>query len=787
MLTGTSWLGGALGDQPTLVTEPAFSAQAGLQANAVYTAPIGGETGQAVRVSGVRDFTRVAAGDHWRIGQRIARIAGTQSLGQACILLRTGTTNRGDVFLRNQNGGNWALRGAAGGTTYLGQDTTVVANGSGAYRLELEYTSDGTTHTIRLLVFYPANTGGIPDQVFTGTVAGPIDNVRVLNPTGSTGLTMDHGTLWFEDTGAPIWEDTTNDASGAMTFPGATVAGTGVFAAAPTLHYNLAGAATADGFTVTARTTAATSCRLKVSTTSDLATAPVYSPAAAPDADGYVDLVVTGLAPSTRYFWGVEVDGVLDAAMNGQAWTLAAAGVPASFTFASSSCHDWTGSDVFANALARLQAIGARFFVQLGDLGYPYTTAAGTPVAPSNRAQLRADRLLQFETPAVMAFYRAFALSHTYSDCDGAGANSDGTWPAFLSGDVQAAYRQMLPLPPMPLPDSQARAWVVGRVRFIHTDELTMSSARGATDNAAKTKLGIAQKAWFKAQLDAAKAARQAVVWFGDGPWVGAPSVGGTLQEWRAYNTERVEIGNYIAAAGMSKQVLRIHGDTHALAADDGTNNPYGGFAFISAAPFSTTAQVWGSPTTNGRWPAVSGPGRQHGEYTVTDTGNTLTVTFSGRAWDTDTTAYVERVTMTVDLTPPPSAAGIAAMTLPSAQIAAGGHVDAPVVTGTGVIVMGALRATGQGASVPPSHDVAGIGELSAPALAAHGVGRAAPPAIVGVIAAVFGPLLIASIGATAVPRVPALDARQREPDSGGRALDAEGGDVSLCSDSNWE
>ena len=787
MLTGISWVGGALGEQPTLATEPAFSAQAGLQANAVYTAPMGGESGQAVRVSGVRDFTRTVAGNHWRIGQRIARIAGTQSLGQACILLRTGTTNRGDVFLRNQNGGNWALRGAAGGTTYLGQDTTVVANDSGAFRLELEYTSDGTTHTIRLLVFYPSNTGGAPDQEFTGTLAGPVDNVRVLNPTGTTGLTMDHGTVWFEDTGAPIWEASPADGSASMTLPAAAAIATGTFTGPSALHYNLVGAPTADGFTVTARTTAAASCRLKVSTSADLATAPVYSPPATPDADGYVDLVVTGLAAATQYYWGVEVDGHLDTTKNGQAWTLAAAGVPASFTFASSSCHDWTGSDVFANALARLQAIGARFFVQLGDLGYPYTTNAGTPVAPSNRAQLRADRLLQFEAPAVMAFYRAFALSHTYSDCDGAGANSDGTWPAFLSGDVQAAYRQMLPLPPMPLPDSQARAWVAGRVRFIQTDELTMSSARGATDNAAKTKLGTAQKAWFTAQLDAAKAAGQAVVWFGDGPWVGAPSVGGTLQEWRAYNTERVELGNYIAAAGMSKQVLRIHGDTHALAADDGTNNPYGGFAFISAAPFSTTAQVWGSPTTNGRWPAVAGPGRQHGEYTVTDTGSALTVTFSGRAWDADTASYVQRITMTVDLTPPHASTGTAAMTLPAAQITAAGHVEAPAVTGAGAIVIGALRATGQGASVPPFHDVAGIGQLRAPALAAHGAGSAVPPAILGVITAVLNPLLVAAVGTTVPPRAPSIDARRREPDPAGRALDAEGGDVSLCSDSNWE
>ncbi|QEA30379.1 hypothetical protein FGL91_18600 [Microbacterium sp. CBA3102] len=618
----SSFTGGAIGTNPTTATETWASSAGGTEANMTYQAGIAGTSGQSVEVAGARDLVWTPSGSHWRLGMWINRASGAQTLGQACILLRSSTTNRADLFLRNQNGGQFALRAGSGGTTYAGQSATTIANGD-VWWVELEY--DNTDVTVYL--WEPGNTTGTPDDTFTSTTAAAVDNVRLFNPTGSTGLTMRFGELWTSD-GEQIRSG--SGGSGALTLPALTVSGAGTFVGPPTLHYNLGGGPTADGFTVTARTSGASSCRIKASTTSDLLTSPVFSGAVSPDADGYVHISISGLSSGTKFYWGLEVDGELDTSMNGAVWTLTPSGTPTSIVFTSTSCHDWTGSTVFGLALTRFEAIESRIHVMLGDLGYPWITSSGTPVAPSDVAQLRAARLNEFEAANVMAFYRSRALSYTYSDGDGAGANSDGTWPGFTSNAVQTAYRQQVPLPDMPLADVQARSWVDGNWRFIQTDELTVASARGATDNSSKTKLGAAQKAWFKAELLAAKAARQSVIWLGDGPWGGSPSVGGTLQEWRAYNTERVELGNFIASNGMTDYLIRVHGDTHALAADDGTNNPYGGFAFISAAPFGTVAQVWGSTTTNGRWPDVSGSARQHGEYTLTDTGTTRTLVFSG-------------------------------------------------------------------------------------------------------------------------------------------------------------
>lgn len=98
------------------------------------------------------------------------------------------------------------------------------------------------------------------------------------------------------------------------------------------------GAATPSGFEVRAKVTG-TTASLVVSQSSDLSSPVATVGPVTPDAStGLCVFTVTGLAASTRYYWGVKVDGTVDAAFPGTCKTFPVAGKPASFTIAAGVC-----------------------------------------------------------------------------------------------------------------------------------------------------------------------------------------------------------------------------------------------------------------------------------------------------------------------------------------------------------------------------------------------------------------------------------------------------------------
>lgn len=185
---------GTIGTSPTLATETWAASVGGTEANMTYQAGIAGTAGQSVEATLARDFVWNTPGSHWRLGMWVNRLSGTQILGLAVILLRSGTTARGDLFLRNQNGGQFALRAGVGGTTYAGQSTTTVASGD-VWWVEVEYNAT----TMNVFLWKPGNVTSVPDDSFTSTTAGTVDNVRLFNPSGTTGMTMRFGELWMSD------------------------------------------------------------------------------------------------------------------------------------------------------------------------------------------------------------------------------------------------------------------------------------------------------------------------------------------------------------------------------------------------------------------------------------------------------------------------------------------------------------------------------------------------------------------------------------------------------------
>lgn len=614
----TTWIGGSIGQTPNLTREPMFSFHTGTESNATYVDAIGGETGQAVRTNGLsRAFTLSVSGTHWRRAFRVARRSGVASAGQAVFLLIGGGVNRGDIFLRNQNGGNWTLRGGAGGTTYFGQQSVVAGENSGIFRMELEYSSNGTTHTIRLMIYNPGNTTGVPNDIYTGTVAAPIDTIRFLNPTGATGMIMDFGTLWYESTGAPIWE---SGAAGTLDF----VSG-------------LAVNSTGEKLIIAGKVLNADKVEVKFG--DQLVTANL-------DSDGYFKAseVVGTLGRTVN--WEILVDDL--SARTGSTRTLPSGNT---LRILAGSCYDTYTSGFFANADAR----NPDLIFNGGDKGYFWlSTSPNGPTAPADAAAIRSLKEPMLRASAVQSLFSKYPELYIYSDCDGAGSNSDGTYVGFTSNAVQTAFRQQFALPELPMSDNAGRVIVWKKFRIILTDETTLASAKGSTDNSTKTKLGASQKAWFKQQIDLASENGEAILWVGDAPFHGPKDTsGGTANEWTRYDTERLELVAYMQAKDVLSQIIRFNGDRHSLAADDGTNNPYGGFGTVNAAPFHTTAQPYGMAASEGSYPpSTTNSARQYAMLDLTDNGETLTIRARGYSSTNAAPTEVERYDITYDLTP---------------------------------------------------------------------------------------------------------------------------------------
>ncbi len=375
---------------------------------------------------------------------------------------------------------------------------------------------------------------------------------------------------------------------------------------------------------VSARILAGSSVRLKVSTTSDLATSPVFSGAQVPDSDGTIRATVTGLAPRTQYYYGLEVDGTVDTAMNGQFRTLPAAGSIASFGFGAASCAaNNSNATTFDSIRTRVGADGktALFFAHLGDLHYRDIVTNDQPAYHKAYDQVMSgSRQLQF--------FRSQPTPYTWSDHDSVGSNGDGTAASLPA--AQAVYRSRVPSYPLQVSDGIYHSFQAGRVLFIVTDGRSFMSPIANTDNSSKTKLGATQKTWLKTQFASGAAL---IIWFHeDAISNGATFVGDDT--WSAYSTERAELLAYISSVGAN--VAYVCGDLHAVACDTGANVPVAGSSprgvpVHVVAPMDQTSFLGNGTYTGGVYPSSNGvQANQYGWFDVTDNGKQIILAFTG-------------------------------------------------------------------------------------------------------------------------------------------------------------
>ncbi|MGZ8741411.1 MAG: alkaline phosphatase D family protein [Nocardioides sp.] len=376
-----------------------------------------------------------------------------------------------------------------------------------------------------------------------------------------------------------------------------------------------AGGVTPSSVTVVARTEDdAAEVRLVVGTGENLAVA-VRSGTVASDADtqNVVRLEVSGLAPDTDYYYGLELDGLLDTARLGRFTTFPVG--PASFTFAVGADARTGSNGTVFDAVRRTDPL---LFLNLGDFFYG-------DVDRNDADLYRRQYDANLTAPAQAALYAAAPIAYTWGDHDYAANDGDST--AVGRPSALAVYRQYVPHYALPEgTDSPLfQAFTVGDVRFVLTDN---RSARDPAGTAGRSMLGAEQRRWLLREL--ARADRYGlVVWGNADPWVDAPDP--TADTWAGFEEERGIIADALARHDVDN-LLMVSGDAHMLAWDDGTNTDYstdrvGGFPLLQAAALDRRPSVKGGPYTG---PVLPGGG-QFASVRVQDDGETVRVTVVGR------------------------------------------------------------------------------------------------------------------------------------------------------------
>jgi phosphodiesterase/alkaline phosphatase D-like protein/dienelactone hydrolase len=364
------------------------------------------------------------------------------------------------------------------------------------------------------------------------------------------------------------------------------------------------------------------------------------------------------LEPDTQYHYTLEIDGRLDRGRPGRFHTFPQG--PASFTIAWATCaRTASTSDVFD----RIREHQPLVFINAGDIHY-------LDINENSVAKFRAayDRVLA--SPQQADLYRNAAFVYIWDDHDFGGNNCDKTVKS--SPAARGVYQEYMPHYPLAAGGGDVpiyQSFDIGRVKFLLTDMRSERDPVNQKDDAKKSMLGPAQKAWLKQEMLAANGRYPLIVWVGSVSLLGergtnyyplpSTNVTGVLhhepliaayqaelakgkkprpapdeEHWCAFTTERREIADFIKANRISG-VCYLHGDMHALSADDGSHGDYatGGGAPIpsmGAASLDKEPSIKGGPYSQGVY-RPKPPEGCFGLLNVADKGDTIEVAFSGR------------------------------------------------------------------------------------------------------------------------------------------------------------
>lgn len=372
------------------------------------------------------------------------------------------------------------------------------------------------------------------------------------------------------------------------------------------------------------------------------------------------------LKPDTQYYYALEVDGKLDRTKRGKFRTFPEN--PTSFSFAFASCaRTASTSDVFDV----IRDNNPLFFMNIGDFHY-------LDLTNSTVDKFRAAYDLVLTSPQQAELYRSVAFNYIWDDHDFGGNNSNRRSTSHEA--VRMAYHEYVPHYPLALGVGDVpicHSFNVGRVKFILTDLRSERDSVTNKDDANKSMLGARQKAWFKQELLSSNGKFPLIFWVTSVPWLGergtnyyrvATNVFGYLHHtnlppqtastrtnsnrggrggrgggrvsgvddqdhWSVYSTERREICDFIKANHI-QGVAILHGDSHMLAADDGSHSDFatgGGVRIpvMCGGPLDQNPSLKGGPYSQGVYRVRPGEGG-FGFITVTDRGEEIDVRYRG-------------------------------------------------------------------------------------------------------------------------------------------------------------
>lgn len=405
-----------------------------------------------------------------------------------------------------------------------------------------------------------------------------------------------------------------------------------------------------DGAAVVAKLSGATSARLAIDVT-DAMSAPAYTSAVTPTAQGIARFTLSGLDADTQYYYAVEIDSVLDTTV-GQFHTHGPIGDPYSFMFAASACAGGAGDTLYPTTGALLPHYVSShpvfrdirdqqplFFMHSGDLHY-YNIGRVSDDGPTdggdwpattltNHRRAYDDILLSTQGD----LYLTTPIQYVWDNHDSAQDTADdGSSNRHSAGMTNASqvYRERVPSYPLAVSGTTGgiyHSWQIGRVLFIASDTRYYRDDP-VSDPSPRTYLGADQLTWMESVLSTSDA--ELLIWQQTQDWCNSI----TTQDgngWGRYGVERANLVSMFRDTGWINKMMTIFGDTHAMALDNGGGNNHGGFPMALLCSLDSDQNA--GPTTYNigrKGSTTSGVRGQWGTVSIEDDGSELTVTTTG-------------------------------------------------------------------------------------------------------------------------------------------------------------
>jgi phosphodiesterase/alkaline phosphatase D-like protein len=399
--------------------------------------------------------------------------------------------------------------------------------------------------------------------------------------------------------------------------------------------YIWSGGITPESVTIAARMPADSSSVQAVVSENGTLGNPIWSDFAIANVDNsnVAKMTVTGLQPNKHYYYAIATAGSIASSYIGQFNTWDETKL--SFQFAvASCCNNNIVTGVNPGVFDTIRNKAPLFFLHSGDMFY--NDGANEP---STLAQYQNcyDQVF-IKSARQKQFWQELAVLYIWDDHDYGPNDSYGDFANKTM--ARLGYQRGTPHYPLGAGSGDIPIYYtfsVGRCYFIVTDLRSACDPASKTDSASKTRMGAQQKAWWKAQMLAAKDVYPIIFWVSTVPWGGAASAG--ADGWAGFTFERRELVDFVVANDI-KGVFLLSGDMHACAADNGNNEKWGtgntgGFVVFQAAPLHQNASRKGTPYSTGPFPASGAAVKnQYGLVTVTDLGGTNTPNVRFQAFD---------------------------------------------------------------------------------------------------------------------------------------------------------